>query len=67
MAVVPPARRPSHQIPDTPRPALRRPLLPRARMLELGRDQVPIPGEPDEPPSEAIDHENVRGPDCYLH
>jgi hypothetical protein len=40
---------------------------PLARMLKLGRDRVPIPGEPDEAASDAIDHENVRGPDYYLH
>jgi transposase len=37
---------------------------PVAKILELGREQVPLPGE--EPPEGAtIRHENVRGPDYY--
>lgn len=40
---------------------------PLARMLKLGRDRVPLPSDQDEPTSDAIEHENVRGPDYYLH
>jgi hypothetical protein len=42
---------------------------PLARMLKLGRDQYPLPDDApstDEEP-QAIEHENVRGPDYYLH
>ncbi len=41
---------------------------PLARMLKLGRDQHPLPSDTiaDHEP-ETIEHENVRGPDYYIH
>jgi transposase len=40
---------------------------PLERMLKLGRDQHPIPGDDNDDEEQIIEHENVRGPDYYLH
>jgi hypothetical protein len=40
---------------------------PLERMLKLGRDQHPLPDTPLDSEPVVIEHENVRGPDYYLH
>lgn len=40
---------------------------PLERMLRLGRDKSPLIEEVANDETEAIDHENVRGPDYYVH
>jgi transposase len=40
---------------------------PLARMLKLGRDQHPLPDAVVDDEAPIIEHENVRGPDYYLH
>lgn len=62
---------PRERIEETCRRALRfgaRSYKPLARMLKLGRDQLPLHDETQNAHEhEAIEHENVRGPDYYLH
>lgn len=37
------------------------------RMLKLGLDLVPHPDDPDDESARPIEHDQVRGPDYYLH